>query len=63
MNRLLVATSIAFVLSSSLFAKEKVEEPTQTRFESLSKLTKIIGNVGGFVGGDSLAIKEYFART
>ena len=45
MNRLLVATSIAFVLSSSLFAKEKVEEPTQTRFESLSKLTKVIGTV------------------
>ncbi len=45
MNRLLVATSIAFVLSSNLFAKEKVEEPTQTRFESLSKLTKVIGTV------------------
>ena len=45
MNRLLVATSIAFVISSNLFAKEKVEEPTQTRFESLSKLTKVIGTV------------------
>lgn len=45
MNRLLITTSIAFVLSSSLFAKEKVEEPAQTRFESLSKLTKVIGTV------------------
>ncbi|WP_198304932.1 S41 family peptidase [Arcobacter vandammei] len=45
MNRLLVATSVAFLLSSSLFAKEKVEEPAQTRFESLSKLTKVIGTV------------------
>ena len=51
MNRLLVATSIAFVLSSSLFAKEKVEEPTQTRFESLSKLTKVIV-YGSYARGD-----------
>ena len=45
MNRLLVATSIAFMLSTNLFANQKAEEPAQTRFESLSKLTKVIGTV------------------
>lgn len=43
MNKLfLVTTTVALVLSHSLFAKEKVEETEQTRFESLSKLTKVI---------------------
>jgi carboxyl-terminal processing protease len=45
MNKLLIATSIAFVLSQNIFAKEAPVEPEQTRFESLSKLTKVIGTV------------------
>lgn len=45
MNKLLIATSIAFVLSQNIFAKEASVENEQTRFESLSKLTKVIGTV------------------
>lgn len=45
MNKLLIATSIAFVLSQNIFAKEAAVENEQTRFESLSKLTKVIGTV------------------
>lgn len=45
MNKLFLASTIAFVLSQSLFAKEDNKEPEQTRFESLSKLTKVIGTV------------------
>lgn len=45
MNKLLIATSIAFVLSQNIFAKEVPVENEQTRFESLSKLTKVIGTV------------------
>ncbi|MFB1032536.1 MAG: S41 family peptidase [Aliarcobacter cryaerophilus] len=45
MNKLLLATSIAFVLSQNIFAKEAPVENEQTRFESLSKLTKVIGTV------------------
>src|SRR5574343_454150 len=62
MNRLLVATSIAFVLSSSLFAKEKVEEPTQSRFESLSKLTKVIGTVEKYYV-DDIKLQEIVDKT
>ncbi len=43
MKRLLLLTSITLFLSQSLFAKEEIKE--QTRFESLSKLTKVIGTV------------------
>ena len=45
MNKLLIETSIAFVLSQNIFAKEAPVENEQTRFESLSKLTKVIGTV------------------
>ena len=45
MKKLVLASSIALVLSSSLFAKQISEEEQQTRFESLSKLTKVIGTV------------------
>ena len=41
MNKLLIATSIAFVLSQNIFAKEAPVENEQTRFESISKLTKV----------------------
>ena len=43
MKKLLLASSIALLLTQSIFAKE--ETPEKTRFESLSKLTKVIGTV------------------
>jgi len=45
MNKLLIASAIALVLSQNTFAKDKIQETEQTRFESLSKLTKVIGTV------------------
>ena len=46
MNRFLVVLSIVILLSQSIFANEnKEEESNQTRFESLSKLTQVIGTV------------------
>ena len=45
MKRLLLASTLAVVLSQTLFAKEEVIAPEQSRFESLSKLTKVIGTV------------------
>jgi len=43
MKKLLLASSIALLLTQSIFAQEEV--PEKTRFESLSKLTKVIGTV------------------
>ena len=43
MKKLLLASSIALLLTQSIFAQE--EAPEKTRFESLSKLTKVIGTV------------------
>jgi len=45
MNRLLLTSTIALFLSQSLFSNEEIVQPEQTRFESLSKLTKVIGTV------------------
>lgn len=45
MKRLFLATTISLILSQALFSKEEAAEPEQTRFESLSKLTKVIGTV------------------
>ena len=45
MKKLLLASTLAVVLSQTLFAKEEVIAPEQSRFESLSKLTKVIGTV------------------
>ena len=45
MKKFLLASSFALVLSPGLFAKEKSEELTQSRFESLTKLTQVIGTV------------------
>ncbi|WP_165375089.1 S41 family peptidase [Malaciobacter marinus] len=45
MKKFLLASSFALVLSHGLFAKEKSEELTQSRFESLTKLTQVIGTV------------------
>ena len=44
MKRLLLASAFSLVISQVLLAKEEVV-PEQTRFESLSKLTKVIGTV------------------
>lgn len=44
MKRLLLASALTLVISQNLLAKEEVS-PEQTRFESLSKLTKVIGTV------------------
>ena len=44
MKRLLLASAVTLVISQNLFAGEEVV-PDQTRFESLSKLTKVIGTV------------------
>ena len=45
MKRLLLASAFTLVLSQTLFSKEEVIAPEQSRFESLSKLTKVIGTV------------------
>ncbi|MDD2886659.1 MAG: S41 family peptidase [Aliarcobacter sp.] len=44
MKRLLLASALTLVISQNLLAKEEVASE-QTRFESLSKLTKVIGTV------------------
>ncbi len=44
MKRLLLASALTLIISQNLLAKEEVT-PEQTRFESLSKLTKVIGTV------------------
>lgn len=44
MKRLLLTSTLALVISQNLFAKEEVVSE-QSRFESLSKLTKVIGTV------------------
>ena len=45
MKRLLLASAFTLVLSQTLFSKEEIVTAEQSRFESLSKLTKVIGTV------------------
>ena len=45
MNKLFITSALTLVLSQTLFSKEEVVVPEQSRFESLSKLTKVIGTV------------------
>ncbi len=45
MNKFLLISSLVLFLSQSIIAKEEVKESNQTRFESLSKLTQVIGTV------------------
>lgn len=45
MNKFLLISSLVLCLSQSIVAKEEVKELSQTRFESLSKLTQVIGTV------------------
>jgi len=45
MKKFFLASSLVLLLTQSVFAKEEVKESNQTRFESLSKLTQVIGTV------------------
>ena len=45
MNKLFITSALTLVLSQTLFSNEEVVVPEQSRFESLSKLTKVIGTV------------------
>ena len=45
MNKILLISSIILCLSQSIIAKEEINDSNQTRFESLSKLTQVIGTV------------------
>lgn len=45
MNKFFLVSSLVLLLSQSIVAKEEVKESSQTRFESLSKLTQVIGTV------------------
>ncbi|PLY04779.1 MAG: peptidase S41 [Arcobacter sp.] len=45
MNKFLIISSIVICLSQSIIAKEEPKDIGQTRFESLSKLTQVIGTV------------------
>ena len=45
MNKILLISSIILCLSQSIIAKEEIKDSNQTRFESLSKLTQVIGTV------------------
>ena len=51
MKRLLLASALTLVLSQTLFSKEEIVTPEQSRFESLSKLTKVIV-YGSYARGD-----------
>lgn len=45
MNKFFLVSSLVLLLSQSIIAKEEVKESNQSRFESLSKLTQVIGTV------------------
>lgn len=45
MYRFLLVSSLVLFLSQSVFAKEEAKELSQSRFDSLSKLTQVIGTV------------------
>lgn len=54
MNKLFLSTTVVLVLSQGIFAKsvEETSDTEQTRFESLSKLTKVIGTVENYYVDD-----------
>lgn len=64
MHKLFLATTVALVLFQSVFAKsnETAEETEQTRFESLSKLTKVIGTVEKYYV-DDIKLQEIVDKT
>ena len=45
MKRLLLASTLTLIMSQNIFAQEEATAPEQSRFESLSKLTTVIGTV------------------
>ena len=45
MKKFFLVSSLLLLLSQSIIAKEEAKEESQTRFESLSKLTQVIGTV------------------
>ena len=45
MKKFLLVSSLVLLLSQSVFANEEVQESSQSRFDSLSKLTQVIGTV------------------
>lgn len=45
MKKLFLASSLTLILSQFIFANQSEQDYEQTRFESLSKLTKVIGTV------------------
>ena len=61
MKRLLLASAFSLVISQILLAKEEVV-PEQTRFESLSKLTKVIGTVEKYYV-DDIKLQEIVDKT
>ena len=61
MKRLLLASAFSLVISQVLLAKEEVV-PEQTRFESLSKLTKVIGTVEKYYV-DDIKLQEIVDKT
>ena len=45
MNKILATLCVTLIFTQTIIAKEENKEPEQSRFESLSKLTKVIGTV------------------
>ena len=45
MNKILATLCVTLIFTQTVLAKEENKEPEQSRFESLSKLTKVIGTV------------------
>ena len=61
MKRLLLASTLSLVLSQTLFAVEE-PVPEQSRFDSLSKLTKVIGTVEKYYV-DDIKLQEIADKT
>ncbi len=57
MNKLLLTTTVFLLLMQSVFAKDEAKESSQSRFESLSKLTQVIGTVEKYYV-DDLKLEE-----
>ena len=57
MNKFFLVSSLVLLLSQSITAKEEIKESNQTRFESLSKLTQVIGTVEKYYV-DDLKLEE-----
>ena len=62
MKRLLFVTALTLVISQNIFAAEATTTPEQSRFESLSKLTKVIGTVEKYYV-DDIKLQEIVDKT